>query len=151
MLITILATFCFEICLAWCLNLALWGFQIAIRCSRPCSRTPKSHENRGKSAIWFQTWKWPGNLRGTWSNEYCRFLTKLKSIYKKPLRTPYKLPMEIMKTKPQCPVPSGRLDAYIRKKHSVLLCFLVAGRRIELRTSWLWMVNGGNLWKSVKS
>ena len=28
-----------------------------------------------------------------------------------------------------------KLDAHKRKKHSVLLCFLVAGRRIELRTS----------------
>ena len=31
---------------------------------------------------------------------------------------------------------SGRgPPVYIRKKHSILLCFLVAGRRIELRTS----------------
>ena len=28
-----------------------------------------------------------------------------------------------------------KLDGHKRKKHSVLLCFLVAGRRIELRTS----------------
>ena len=28
-----------------------------------------------------------------------------------------------------------KLDAYIQKKHSDVLCFLVAGRRIELRTS----------------
>ena len=28
-----------------------------------------------------------------------------------------------------------RPDAYKRKKHSDVLCFLVAGRRIELRTS----------------
>ena len=28
-----------------------------------------------------------------------------------------------------------KLDVYKRKKHSDLLCFLVAGRRIELRTS----------------
>ena len=28
-----------------------------------------------------------------------------------------------------------KLDAYKRKKHSDVLCFLVAGRRIELRTS----------------
>ncbi len=32
--------------------------------------------------------------------------------------------------------PAGRgLPGYKQKKHSVLLCFLVAGRRIELRTS----------------
>ena len=35
----------------------------------------------------------------------------------------------------QCPGPSGWPDAYKQKKHSGLLCFLVAGRRIELRTS----------------
>ena len=29
----------------------------------------------------------------------------------------------------------GRPEAHKRKKHSGLLCFLVAGRRIELRTS----------------
>ena len=29
----------------------------------------------------------------------------------------------------------GRAEAHKRKKHSDLLCFLVAGRRIELRTS----------------
>ena len=33
------------------------------------------------------------------------------------------------------PLFGGRLDAYKRKKHSDVLCFLVAGRRIELRTS----------------
>ena len=50
----------------------------------------------------------------------------------------------------QCPAPSGRPDAYKRKKHSGLLCFLVAGRRIELRTSWLWIHIGRNLWKLPK-
>ena len=37
--------------------------------------------------------------------------------------------------KRQCPAPAGRAEAHKRKKHSDLLCFLVAGRRIELRTS----------------
>ena len=41
--------------------------------------------------------------------------------------------------------PSGRPDAYKRKKHSGLLCFLVAGRRIELRTSWLWIMRSNQL------
>ena len=36
-----------------------------------------------------------------------------------------------------------KLDAHKRKKHSVLLCFLVAGPRIELGTSWLWIKNRG--------
>ena len=45
----------------------------------------------------------------------------------------------------QCPGPSGRPDVYKRKKHSVLLCFLVAGRRIELRTSWLWIMRSNQL------
>ena len=35
----------------------------------------------------------------------------------------------------QCPAPCGAgLKPINEKKHSVLLCFLVAGRRIELRT-----------------
>ena len=34
---------------------------------------------------------------------------------------------------------------YKRKKHSILLCFLVAGRRIELRTSWLWIMRSNQL------
>ena len=41
--------------------------------------------------------------------------------------------------------PAGRPDAYKRKKHSDLLCFLVAGRRIELRTSWLWIMRSNQL------
>ena len=69
------------------------------RCSPPCSRAPKSHENRGKSATQFQKWKCPGNLRGTWNTELCRFLTKSKSIYKNPSRTPYKPLVEIMNIK----------------------------------------------------
>ena len=36
---------------------------------------------------------------GTWSNELCRFLSKLESIYKNPLRTLYKPLVEIMKIK----------------------------------------------------
>ena len=60
---------------------------------------PKIAWNRGESATWFQAWKWPGNLRGTWSNECCRFLTKSKSIYKNTSRTPYKPLVEIMKIK----------------------------------------------------
>ena len=39
---------------------------------------------------------------------------------------------------------------YIQKKHSKMLCFLVAGRRIELRTSWLWIHLEWNLWKMPK-
>ena len=45
----------------------------------------------------------------------------------------------------QSPVPSGRLDAYKRKKHSDVLCFLVAGPRIELGTSWLWIMRSNQL------
>ena len=41
--------------------------------------------------------------------------------------------------------PSGRPDAYKRKNTAFLLCFLVAGRRIELRTSWLWIMRSNQL------
>ena len=41
----------------------------------------------------------PGNLRGTWNTELCRFLAKSKFRYKTPLRTPYKPLVEIMKIK----------------------------------------------------
>ena len=34
--------------------LSFFAFKKYLRCSRPCSRTPKSHENRGKSATQFQ-------------------------------------------------------------------------------------------------
>ena len=45
----------------------------------------------------------------------------------------------------QCPGPSGWPDAYKQKKHSDVLCFQVAGRRIELRTSWLWIMRSNQL------
>ena len=182
-----------------------------------------------------------GNLRGTWNTELCRFLTKSKSIYKNPSRTPYKPLVEIMKIKwnkkiwcslsvpkkqkstyenfvsawfsssgPQdvsaarwapsnplgpfawyprklgeesmcssgfgtlkpsfaaltsvhchfcrfesklsapemsmsSPLRGEGLRAYKRKKHSDLLYFLVAGPRIELGTSWLWIMRSNQL------
>ena len=45
------------------------------------------------------------------------------------------LKASFLRQKRQCPAPAGRAEAHKRKKHSGLLCFLVAGRRIELRTS----------------
>lgn len=39
------------------------------------------------------------DLRGTWTNEYVRFMPKSKSIDENRHRTPYKPPMEIMKIK----------------------------------------------------
>ena len=43
------------------------------------------------------------------------------------------------------PLRGEGLRAYKRKKHSDLLYFLVAGRRIELRTSWLWIMRSNQL------